>query len=905
MEKFSYVNNANPAYVESVYQQYLNNPADVDELWRRFFDGYEFSKLPEDPVNGGEPITASTKEIAVTKLINAYRSRGHLIAQTNPIVQRRQHKADLELDYFGLKDENLSETFEAGKEISIGETSLSKILDHLKKTYCGSIGVEYMYCRNPLLRQWIYKELEPIANQPSFNKDEKKHILEMINKAVGFEQFLHTKYVGQKRFSLEGVESLIPALDEAINEGAKHGVKEVVLGMAHRGRLSVLANIFGKDYEQIFSEFDGYPFDEGVVGDGDVKYHLGQSSDITTPDGHQVHLSLVPNPSHLEAVNPVVEGVVYAKRTDKYDDDLSAIVPVLIHGDSAMAGQGVNYEVTNMSNLEGYSNGGTVHIILNNQLGFTTSYLEARSSVYCTDLAKVTESPVFHVSADDPLAVVHAVRTAMKIRQQFHIDVYVDILGYRKYGHNEGDEPRFTQPTMYQIIGKHENILQRFSKQLIDAGDVTPDEFKAITTAFKGMLQEKLDHVREHKPRIKVRTLESHWSGLRIPKSKDFETSIETGVKKAQLDKIAKALTTIPKDVELFSKMKKLVDQRNKQYGDKKVDWAMAELLAYGSLLLEDTPVRLSGQDCKRGTFSHRHSVIKHGSPEQDYVPLNNIAKKQARYDVYNSFLSEYCVLGFEFGHSWANPNSLVIWEAQFGDFSNGAQIIIDQFISSAASKWNRFSGLVMLLPHGYEGQGPEHSSARPERYLQLCAENNMIVANITTPANFFHAMRRQMKNDFRVPMVVMSPKSLLRHPKVVSDISELEKGSFQEIIDDNSVTASKVKRVIACSGKLYYDLLAYKEENKRDDVALVRFEQLYPLPEKQLEALAKRYKNAKWIWAQEEPENMGYWSHMLRLTPSFAWSVAARKASASPAPGNAKEHDKVQDGVVKRAFES
>lgn len=902
MDKFSYLDNANPAYVESMYEQYLADPASVDAKWGQFFEGYEFSGTMADVAPASHKI-ASSKEVAVIKLINAYRSRGHLISITNPIAQRRQHQADLELDYFGLSEADLDTEFECGVEISLGTATLRQILDHLRKTYCDTIGVEFMYCRNPALRQWIYNGIEPIANKPVFSTEEKIHILNKINHAVTFESFLHTKYVGQKRFSLEGAEALIPALDAAIVQSAELGVKEVILGMAHRGRLSVLTNILGKDYATVFSEFEGSFFDEEVVGDGDVKYHLGYSTDYETPHG-DVHVCLAPNPSHLEAVNPVVEGIVYAKKIHKYDNDLDAIVPVLIHGDAAIAGQGVNYEVTNMSKLDGYDNGGTVHIVINNQLGFTTSYLEARSSVYCTDIAKVTESPVFHVSADDPLAVVHAVKMAIKIRQKFRIDVYVDILGYRKYGHNEGDEPRFTQPAMYDVIKQHSDILKQFSTQLIEQSAISADDLQRMVSEFKATLQKKLDHVREKKPKLKVETLSSRWKGLRFPKDSDFEKSIETGVSKAKLAKVAKALTDIPSEVALYSKMKKLIGQRKALVTDNKVDWGMAELLAYGSLLQEKKPVRLSGQDAQRGTFSHRHSVITSGNPETSYVPLNHIDASQAAFTVYNSFLSEYCILGFELGHSWTLPHGLTIWEAQFGDFSNGTQIVIDQFIASSASKWHRFSGLVMLLPHGYEGQGPEHSSARLERYLQLCAENNMIVANITTPANFFHALRRQLHNEFRVPLIVMSPKSLLRHPEAVSSLDDLTTGAFQELIDDSSAKATSVKRVVMCSGKLYYDLEAYRIEKKLKNVAIVRLEQLYPLPHKQLAKLQTKYKSAKtWVWVQEEPENMGAWSHLLRLLPSFDFKLVSRKSSASPAPGNGKIHDGVQKGLVETAF--
>jgi len=897
----TFINNASPAYIESMYDLYKQDPEGVDPYWKKFFDGYEFA-LGNEPISSGE----SNKEVAVVKLINSYRSIGHLVAETNPIRQRRKHKTDLTLEYFGLSEADLSQEFDAGNEISIGRATLEQILVHLKRTYCSTIGVEFKYCRNEQLRQWLYKHMEPVANHPEFPSEERKHILKKISEAVMFENFIHTKYVGKKRFSLEGIEALIPALDAAIEESAKLGAEEFILGMAHRGRLNVLANIFGKPYEEIFSEFEGTRLPEDIKGDGDVKYHLGRSADIKTKAGKPVHITLAANPSHLETVNPLVQGMAYAKLDDKYAHDTTKVIPIVIHGDAAIAGQGVNYEGANMSKVEGFDVGGIVHIVTNNQLGFTTSYREGRSSVYCTDLAKVTESPVFHVNADDPEAVVYAVKTAIQIRTQFKIDVYVDILGYRRYGHNEGDEPRFTQPELYALIDTHDNVQTIYYNRLKTINVLTENEFEGIKTDIKTQLQQHYDRVKEQKKPIQVDFLKGRWAGLRPPKNSDFEKSVETGVSKKTLDKIAKTLYSEPDAITITPKLSRILKGREKHYVEgKQVDWGLAELLAYGSLLQEGYGVRLTGQDVQRGTFSHRHVVYRDNMNELiRFTPLNQVEGNKGKIQVFNSILSEYCVMGFEFGHSLTQPKSLTIWEAQFGDFVNGAQIMIDQYLSSAESKWQRYSGLTLFLPHGYEGQGPEHSSARPERFLQLCAEDNMYVVNPTTPANHFHLLRRQMKNEFRIPLVVLTPKSLLRHPKVVSPISSLEKGHFQEIIDDESAVASKVKRVVLCTGKLYYELAEYKEQNGHTDVAIVRFEQLYPLPQQQLAALRKKYATAKeWVWAQEEPENMGYWSFILRQLRDWDLKVIARKESASPAVGGEYQHIEAQTALVKNTF--
>lgn len=897
MDKYSYVSNANPAYIEELYATYKQNPDLVEPKWRAFFEGFDFS----DHVNQSNPLQSndgvSNKEIAVSKLIYAYRNRGHLIAKTNPVRERRTHKADLSLSYFNLNESDLTSTFQAGAEIGLPNATLDQILKRLTDTYCSSIGVEFMYCQNEKLREWMVQKMEPITNTPSYPKQKQLQILELINKAVHFENFLQTKFIGKKRFSLEGIEALIPSLDFAIQLGADHGVKECVLGMAHRGRLNVLVNVFQKTYENVFSEFEESSFN--ADWSGDVKYHLGRSSDITTKNGHDVHLSLVPNPSHLEAVNPVVTGICYSKIKHMYQNNNNNVLPILIHGDAAFSGQGVNYELSNMSQLNGYQVGGAIHIILNNQIGFTANYKECRSSMYCTDLAKVTESPVFHVNADDPIAVVHAVEMAVEIRQTFGIDVFVDILGYRRYGHNEGDEPRFTQPMLYDAISKHDDVFKIFRNQLLNDGVITEDESANMVAEFRQTLQKKLDDTRSKKPVVELDMFKRKWSGFRTSETKDFEASIDTSCKMADLKSVIEPLVSFPDGFSSFKKTEKLFAARKTMITThKQVDWGLAEQLAFGSLILDGHNVRLSGQDCQRGTFSHRHSVIKDERTEAFYVPLNECSSK-AGLEVLNSHLSEYCVMGFEYGYSLASPNDLTIWEAQFGDFSNGAQIIIDQFLSSSEKKWQRMSGLTLFLPHGYEGQGPEHSSARFERYLQLCAENNMYVVNATSPANLFHVLRRQMKNQFRIPLVMMSPKSLLRHPKVVSDLSELTSGKFKEIIDEGSPAA---KRVLCCTGKVYYDLLNEIESKKMKDVALVRFEQLYPLPKKQIDALIKKYKKAQWCWVQEEPENMGAWGHILRHLKAVNWTYIGRPESASPAVGSSKIHEQQQTSLVNAA---
>ena len=899
MDKYSYLSNGDVVAFEALYETYKKDNNAVDFGWQKFFEGFELASTSFE----GEGIIPENfqKEFKVLNLINGYRTRGHFFTKTNPVRERRKYTPTLDIENFGLEQSDLDTVFQAGTQVGIGPATLRTIVDHLQTVYCQSIGVEYMYIRNVDEVDWIKNKLHINSNQPTFSIEEKKRILQKITEAVAFESFLHTKFVGQKRFSLEGAESLIPALDAVIQKGASLGVEEFVFGMAHRGRLNVLANIFGKSVEDIFNEFEGKDYEENVF-DGDVKYHLGFSTDIECPQG-KVHLSLTPNPSHLEAVAPVVEGISRAKIDRKYQGDNKKLVPVILHGDASIAGQGVVYEVVQMAQLDGYKTGGSIHIVINNQVGFTTNYLDARSSIYCTDVGKVTLSPIFHINGDDVEAVTHAINMAMEYRQRFHKDVFIDLLCYRKYGHNEGDEPRFTQPQLYKAIAKHPNPRDIYNKKLLESSIVEPDLAKKLDREYKAKLDQLLD---ESKKDINTKIssfLDGIWTGVTLSTPEDFDESPKTGVAKKTILELAQKITTLPKDKKFFKKIERIFEDRQAMIQSDALDWGMCELLAYATLLNENVPVRISGQDVERGTFSHRHAVVKVEDNEEEYVPLNHISDKQAAFTAYNSLLSEYGVLGFDYGYAMAMPNALTIWEAQFGDFSNGAQIVIDQFISCAEDKWRRMNGIVLLLPHGYEGQGAEHSSARMERYLQLCAEENMIMANCTTPANFFHILRRQLKWKFRKPLVVFTPKSLLRHPKCVSKVDELVSEKFQEVIDD-TIDKKGVKVLAFCSGKLYYELVEKREELKRKDIAFVRIEQLYPLPDKQIEAIITKYSNAKkHLWVQEEPENMGAWTHMLRLFKHVPLELVSRRANASAATGSYQRHNARQQRVIDTVF--
>ena len=903
MSQHSIIGNISPELMDEMYRQYLSNPDSVDASWKQFFLGFDFARARFGDETDVVPEKVN-KEFKVINLINGYRTRGHLFTKTNPVRERRKYQPTLAIENFGLEQSDMETVFSAGQELGIGPAKLKDIIAHLDETYCQSVGAEYKYIRNPEIINWLQSRMEGSKNHKNFSIEEKKRILTKLNEAVAFENFLHTKFTGQKRFSLEGAESAIPALDAVIDAGAELGIKEFVIGMAHRGRLNVLANILGKSYEDIFSEFEGKEFDENAF-DGDVKYHLGFSTDVETMHKKKVHLSLTPNPSHLETVDPIVEGIVRAKLDETPDYTVNSIAPILIHGDAAIAAQGIVYEVIQMSLLKGYSTGGTIHLVINNQVGFTTNYTDARSSTYCTDIGKVTLSPVFHVNGDDVEALIYTIRLAMEYRQTFHQDVFIDILCYRKYGHNEGDEPRFTQPLLYKEIAKHLNPREIYNQKLLSEGIVEANLAKEMEKSFKDLLQSNLDN---SKLRAKTKVtpfMEGRWSAYRLSTPADFDQSPTTAVDKKTILSIAEKITSLPSDKKFFNKIVRLFDDRKQMMKEPgRLDWAMGELLAYATLMNEGYPVRVSGQDVERGTFSHRHAVIRLEDSEEQYVPLSNISDKQAPFYIYNSLLSEYGVLGFEYGYAFASPDSLVIWEAQFGDFGNGAQIIIDQYLSSAEDKWRRMNGVVMLLPHGYEGQGAEHSSARLERFLQLCAEYNMQIANCTTPANFFHLIRRQMHREFRKPLVVFTPKSLLRHPKCVSEIADLTKGGFQEVIDDAKASAKSTRRVVFCSGKVYYDLLDRQESDKESGVAVVRIEQLYPFPQKQLDAIVAKYKNAtEFVWLQEEPENMGAWSYLLRTWTNVELKVIAREASASPATGSHKQHDKEQHALIEKAF--
>ena len=901
MEKYSFLNAAHTAHFAELYDQYLVNPDSVEPSWRAFFQGFDFGMEQQADVEIPEDVL---KEFRVVKLIDAYRGSGHLFTKTNPVRRRRQYSPTLDIKNFGLDQDDLSTVFSAGDIIGIGAATLADIIIHLERIYCESIGIEYMYIRHPERVNWIQKWINKNGNHPNFNNDQKKQILKKLNEAVTFEQFLHTKYVGQKRFSLEGGESLIPALDALIETAALDGVEQFVVGMAHRGRLNTLTNIFGKSATDIFSEFDGKDYEEEVF-DGDVKYHLGWTSNRMTDSGLWVNLNIAPNPSHLEAVNAVVEGIARAKQDRTYADQPKKVMPILIHGDAAVAAQGVVYEVVQMAQLDGYKTGGTIHIVVNNQIGFTTNYLDGRSSTYCTDVAKTTLSPVLHVNADDVEAVVHVMHFAVAYRNRFKKDVFIDLLGYRKYGHNEGDEPRFTQPKLYKAIANHKNPRDIYAEKLISERVITHHELDQMEKEYKVRMEENLEVSRKEQNTIITPFMQDEWEGFKRVKVDGMLDSIDTSCDIKILEKVGTAITKLPEDKSFIRKIQRLTGERHKMFFQTKtLDWAMGEMLAYGSLLAEGHDVRVSGQDVERGTFSHRHAVIKVEDSEEEVMLLNSISEGQGKFSIYNSLLSEYGVMGFDYGYALARPKALTIWEAQFGDFSNGAQIMIDQYLSSAEDKWKLQNGLVLLLPHGYEGQGAEHSSARMERYLQLCAKDNMYVVDVTTPANLFHVLRRQVKPNFRKPLVVFTPKSLLRHPKVVSPIDEFTKGTFQPIILENEIPVKNTKTLVFCTGKFYYDLIDEREKQGRDDVAIVRLEQLFPLPKKEIENILVIYSHVfDVVWAQEEPRNMGAWSHLLLHLPAAQqFRVASRRFYGTPAAGSAtrfkRRHQQVLDYV-------
>ncbi|MGB4885808.1 MAG: 2-oxoglutarate dehydrogenase E1 component [Ferruginibacter sp.] len=914
MKDFQYITSSHPSYIENLYNDFVKDPNSVDTDLRKFFEGFDFavsSNIAAPAKNGSliTPAAVSTsnldKEFSVYRLISAYRKKGHLIADTNPIRERKDRHANLSLEFFGLSDTDLHTEFEAGKFISLGKATLGKILEKLNKIYAQHVGIEISSLNNEKKINWLTQAMEVRFEEvPSL--DQRKRILEKLNEAVMFEKFLHTKFIGQKRFSLEGGETTIPALDAIINTACENGVEEIVLGMAHRGRLNVLANIMGKTYENIFNEFEGTIPSDTTMGSGDVKYHLGFSSELESASGKKLHLKLAPNPSHLEAVNPVVLGFTRSKADVLYDKNYNKILPILIHGDASLAGQGVVYEIAQMSGLRGYYTGGTIHFVINNQIGFTTDFDDARTSDYCTSLASAIQAPVLHVNGDDAEAVVKVAEIAAQYRKEFNSDIFIDMLCYRRHGHNEGDEPKFTQPKLYALIEKHLNPREVYTQYLIQNGEPdAKDLAKEMEKKFLGDLQERLDEIKQKPLPYTYQKPELWWKSLRKAVLADFDSSPVTALKTDELNKLFEGLMKWPGSFKPLRKVEKLLQDKVKLFNDeKKIDWATGELLAYSSLLVEGKDVRMSGQDVRRGTFSHRHACLRDEETNEIYNRLNHFTEQQSPFRIYNSLLSEFAVLGFEYGYSMANPNALVIWEAQFGDFSNGSQTIIDQFIFSAETKWQRMNGLVLLLPHGYEGQGPEHSSARMERFLQQGAEMNIVVTNITTAANFFHALRRQLAWPFRKPLINFSPKANLRHHGSYSTITDFTSGGFNEVYDDvNNPDAATITKVLFCSGKIYFELAERKKKENKSDVAIIRLEQLFPFPIKQMEALYKKYHKAIWYWVQEEPLNMGAAAYLRVNVQSINFHIIARPASAATATGFNKIHAKEQEQIIATAF--
>jgi 2-oxoglutarate dehydrogenase E1 component len=890
MDKVTYVGNADVTAIDHLYKSYQQDPESVDIGWKKFFEGFDFARTNYE--DGGDIPENFQKEFKVLNLINGYRTRGHLFTKTNPVRERRHYSPTLAIENFGLEAADLTTVFQAGAEVGIGAATLQDIISHLEETYCQSIGIEFVYMREPERLEWIKNKIE-LKNRPKYDANRKLEIYKKLNQATNFEAYLGKKFVGQKRFSIEGGEALIPALDILVNKGSDLGVEYFVMGMAHRGRLNTLTNIFQKRPKDIFSEFEGKEFDADYVFDGDVKYHQGYTSQVTLANGKSVGLTLAPNPSHLEAVDPVVQGIARAK-VDHVLHDENKVCPVMIHGDAAVAGQGIVYEVIQMAQLDSFRAGGTIHIVVNNQVGFTTNYLDARSSTYCTDVAKTTLCPVFHVNGDDVEAVTQAIEIAMEYRQHFNRDIFIDLLCYRKYGHNEGDEPKFTQPSLYNIIAKHPNPKEIYFNQLLGEGVITKEVATKLEADFNAHLDEEYEISRQNEKAVVYDFLSSTWEGYKHGFAADFEKSPQTGVDKAKLLELGTKLATLPEGKKYFRKISKIFEDRLNAIKEDKLDWGSAEMLAYATLLEEGRPVRISGQDVERGTFSHRHAVVKTEDTEEEIITLNLLKEGQAKFSVYNSLLSEYGVLGFEYGYSLATPKGLTIWEAQFGDFFNGAQIMVDQFITAGEDKWSTQSGLVMLLPHGYEGQGAEHSSARMERFLIQCADENIQVVNTTTPANHFHLLRRQLVRDFRKPLVVFSPKMLLRYPDAVSSLDEMAKGSFQEVIDDATAKVENVDTVVFCSGKFYYEMKVKAAELGVENMAFVRIEQLYPLPQTQIDEIISKYKNASNIlWAQEEPANMGAWTHIAMNLRHIPFVGITRNAAAAAAEGSSQLHKK------------
>ena len=914
MKDFQYITASHPQYIESLYNDFVQDPLSVDAEMKKFFEGFDFAVQSGYQSNGhaatGSASTSTEgidwkKEIGAYRLILGYRNRGHLIATTNPIRKRKDRGARLELENFGLSEADLDKKFFSAELVGLKNGTLRQLVDHLQKSYSTHVGIEFKYIVDKKKVDFLINAMEQQFHQP-FSIEKRKRILEKLNQGVMFEKFLHTKYIGQKRFSLEGGETTIAALDAIINVAADGGVKEVAIGMAHRGRLNVLANIMGKTYEQIFSEFEGTASLDQTMGSGDVKYHMGFGSELVTPNNKTIHLKLLPNPSHLEAVNPVVIGFSRAKADLLCESDFDQVLPVLIHGDASIAGQGIVYEVLQMSGLHGYDTGGTIHFVINNQIGFTTDFEDARTADYCTSLAAMVQAPVLHVNGDDAEAVVKCVEIATRYRQEFNSDVFIDMVCYRKHGHNEGDDPKFTQPQLYSLIDKHLNPREVYAQYLLQNGEADAKEMaKEMEQKFWADLQERLDDVKQNPLPYTYQQPEMAWKSLRRATPEDFVSSPDTSITTEVFDKIFNALMKWPDDFKPLKKVEKILQEKVKLYQtENKVDWATGELMAYASLLLEGKDVRMSGQDVQRGTFSHRHAVLRDELTAQPYSRLSQIEGATGKFRIYNSLLSEYGVLGFEYGYAMAHPDCLVLWEAQFGDFCNGAQTIFDQFMAAGEQKWNRMNGITVLLPHGYEGQGPEHSSARMERFLQLCAELNMVVTNITTASNFFHALRRQMTWSFRKPLINFSPKANLRHQGSYSLKDEFLKDGFKEVLDDpTQPNPADVRKVFLCSGKIYFDLAERKEKDQRKDIALIRLEQLYPLPEHQLNLIRLKYNKASWFWIQEEPMNMGAASYLKMNLNAISFGVIARQASASTATGYNKIHQLEQAEILDTAF--
>ena len=949
-KKTSFLSGVNSEFINQFYSDYLSDPKSLPEGWKKFFDGLsEDEKLILSDLNGpswspekkikkvniptienykerdkfdnvdlGSVKQASKDSVRAIMLIRAFRIRGHLIANLDPLsLQKKEEHPELKPETYGFTKKDYDRKIFLDGVLGLQYADLNQILKILKKTYCTTIGYEFMHMGDPDEKAWIRNRIEGPEKDILFTENGKKAILNKIIQAEGFEKYLHVKFVGTKRFGLDGGESLIPALEQIIKRGGNLGAKEIKIGMPHRGRLNVLANVMGKPYKAIFSEFFGKSVNASKDFEGDVKYHLGASSNREF-DGNLVHISLTDNPSHLEAVNPVVLGQVRAKQFFHLDKDRKKVIPVLMHGDAAFAGQGIVAECFAMSGLPGHNIGGTIHVIVNNQIGFTTAPRFARSSPYPSDVAKIAQAPIFHVNGDDPEAVVHCAKIATEYRQKFNRDVVIDMVCYRRFGHNEGDEPSFTQPIMYKKIKSHPTTLSIYGKKLSQEGLTSLDKLENEKLTFKRFLEKEFDTSKNYKSELKW--FDGVWSRFKPGLGKDKKGA--SGVDRDKLIKIGKKISSVPENFKVHKTLKRIFESRFEIFDKKKkIDWSTAESLAFGTLLTEGFSVRLSGQDSGRGTFSQRHAVLRNQDNHERYIPLNNIQKGQKNFEIIDSLLSELAVLGFEFGYSLSEPETLVLWEAQFGDFANGAQIIIDQFITSGESKWGRASGLVMLLPHGYEGQGPEHSSARLERFLQLCAGENIQVVNCTTPSNYFHVLRRQMRREFRKPLIVMTPKSLLRHKRCFSDISEFSiKSTFHRVLEDDAYIKGnkllslnkdkKIRKVVMCSGKIYYDLLEAREKFKNQEVVFIRLEQLYPFPAKTLANVLKRYKKAKFIWCQEEPKNMGAWNtvrnyiertlEMINL-PEIAIKYVGRKASSSTATGNANKHLAQQKEILEK----